>query len=96
MSKKHHQAGLIALNKYLIGDICRLLIMPACYGMNNTIRCFYRIDHTPAIITLMYFGLAYNTAHTLFQVMQKSLHHIKTGYDISSPVYNDDFVPLAG
>ena len=81
-SRKNHQAGLLALNKCLIGDICRLLRTSACYGMNDAIGCFDWIDHTPEIITLMQFGLEYNTAHTLFQVIQKSLHCIKTGYGI--------------
>ena len=88
--KKHHQAGFLDLNKCLIGDICRLLRMSACYGMNDVIRCFDRIDHTPAIITLMRLGLAYNSTYTLFQFCTK------IGYGIASPVYNDNFIPLAG
>ena len=96
MSRKYHQAGLLTLNKCLIGDIFRFLQISVCYQMNNTIRCFGRIDHTPVIITLMCFGLSYNSAHTFFQVMQKSLHRIKTDYGISSPVCGDKSVPLAG
>ena len=42
-STKHHQSGLLAINKYLIGDICRHLRMLACYGMDDTIRCFDRM-----------------------------------------------------
>ena len=64
--------------------------------MNDAIGCFNWIDHTPAVITLMRFGLEYNPAHTLFKVMQKSLHCIKTGYGISEPVYGDKTIPLAG
>ena len=74
----------------------KLLRTSTCYGVNNAIGCFKQIDHTPAIITLMQFGLEYNAAHTLFQVMQKSLHCIKTGYGISEPVYGDKTIPLAG
>ena len=57
-----------------------------CYGMNETIRFFDRIDHTPAIITMMRFSLVYTAAHTLSQVMQKILYCIKTGYGTSGPV----------
>ena len=64
--------------------------------MNNAIGCFNRIDHTPAIITLMQFGIGYNASHTLFQVIQKSLHCIKTGYSICGPVNGNKSVPLAG
>jgi len=95
-SRKNHQAGLLALNKCLIGNICRLLRTSACYSMNDAIGCFDRIDHTLAITTLIQFGIEYNASHTLFQVMQKSLHHIKTGYGILEPVYGDKTVPLAG
>ena len=94
--RKNHQTGLLTLNKSLIGDICRLLRTSACYGMKNAIICFDRIDHTPAIITLMQFGLEYNATHTLFQVMQKYLHRINIGYGISGPVYGDKTVPLSG
>ena len=69
--------------------------MPACYRMNNVIRSFDRIDHTLAIITLMRFGLAYNAAHTLFQVMKNFLHCIKTGYGISGPIYGNKSIPSA-
>ena len=64
--------------------------------MNNAIGCFDSIYHTPAIITLMEFGLKYNATHTFFQVIQKSLHHIKTGYGIYEPVYGNKPVCLAG
>ena len=49
-SRKHHQAGLLALNKSLIGEIFRLLRISYFYGMNYTIRLFDRIDHKLAII----------------------------------------------
>ena len=95
-SKKNHQVSLLSLNKCLIGDIFRLLRVLACYRMIDAIGCFDRINHTPAIISLMQFGLDYSTVHTLFQVMQKSLHCIKTGYGTLEPVYGDETVPLAG
>lgn len=49
-SRKHHQAVLLALNKCNIGEIFRLFIMLACYGINNVIGCFDRIYHTSVII----------------------------------------------
>ena len=51
-SIKHHQAGLLALNKVLIGDLSRVMVRALCYAMNNVIECFDRIDHTPAILVL--------------------------------------------
>ena len=69
--------------------------MLAYYGMNDAIGCFYRIDRTQVIITLIHFELAYNSARTLFQVIQKAVHCIKTGYGILDPVYGNNIVPLA-
>lgn len=84
--KKHQQSGLLALKKHLIGNICRLIRMLGCYSVNDAIGCFNIINHTPTIITLMCFGLIYTPACTLFQVIQKALHHIKTFHGTSVPI----------
>lgn len=70
-SRNHHQAGLLALNKVLIGYLSRVMVRALCYAMKNAIRCFNRIDHTSAILVLSIYGLEYNAARTLFKVMQK-------------------------
>ena len=36
-SRKHHQAGLLVLNKILIGDLLRVMVQALCYAMNNAI-----------------------------------------------------------
>lgn len=66
-SRKHHQAGLLMLNKVLIGDLSKVMVQALCYTMNNAIGCFNRIDHTPAILVLSRYGLEYNDARTLFK-----------------------------
>ena len=64
--------------------------------MNDAIECFDRIDHIPAILVLTRYGLDYDSTKTLFQVMQKALHTIKTGYGAFEPVYGDKMIPVAG
>ena len=34
-SRKYHQAGLLVLNKVLVGDIFRLTQFSGCYAINN-------------------------------------------------------------
>ena len=62
-SRKHHQAGLLGLNKVLIGDICRYDCCSRCYGMNDANGCFNRIQHTFAILVLMYYGVKWSICH---------------------------------
>lgn len=64
--------------------------------MNDTIGCFHRIDHTLVIFVLIRYGLDYESARILFQVMKKTLHTIKTGYRISDPICGDKMIPPAG
>lgn len=65
--------------------------------MNDAIGYLIRIDNTPAIIiTLGRFGLVNTASHTMLQVIQKVLYHIKTGYGTSGSVYGNKIVSLAG
>ena len=68
-SRKHHQAGLLLLNKVLVGDIFCLTRYSGCYGMNDTKGCYDRIDHTFAVLVLMYFGVPWHVATMLFRIL---------------------------
>ena len=48
--RKHHQAGLLVLNKVLIGNILLLTKNAIFNGMNDAKGGFDRIEHTPAVI----------------------------------------------
>ena len=48
-SRKHHQAGLLVLNKILVGDLFRLTRRAEYYGMNVTKGCFDRTEHIASI-----------------------------------------------
>ena len=53
-SRKHHQAGLLLLNKVLVGDLFRLACFSGCYTMNDGKECYDQIDHNFAILVLMF------------------------------------------
>ena len=72
------------------------MVCGLCYAMNDAIECFDRIDHTPAVLVLTKYGLKYESARILFQVMQKAMHSIKTGYGVSDHVYDNEIKLLAG
>ena len=57
-SRKFHQAGLLLLNKVLVGDLFCLSRFSACYAMNDAKGCYVRINHTFSILVLMFFGIS--------------------------------------
>ena len=57
--------------------------------MNGAKGCFDQFQHTFAVLVLMYYGVAWSVATTLFEVLQKTKQKIKTGYGVSTPVYSD-------
>jgi len=89
-SRKHHQAGLLLLNKVLVGDLFRLTRYSGCYAMNDAKECYHQIDHNFAILVLMFFGVPWMIARNLFRVLQQARHCIKTGYGILEPVYGNE------
>ena len=56
-SRKHHQAGLLLLNKVLVGNLFRLKRYSGCYAMNDAKGCYDRINHNVDILALMVFGV---------------------------------------
>ena len=55
--RKYHQAGLLLLNKVLVGDLFCLTRFVGCYAMNDAKDCYDQTDHNFAILVLMFFGL---------------------------------------
>ena len=64
--------------------------------MNDTKGCYDRIQHTSIVLILMYYGVAWSVATTLFTVLQKACHKIKTGYGVSNPVYGNEETAISG
>ena len=66
--------------------------------MNDTTGCYNHIDHTFAILVLMYFGVSSSFSTMLFFVLQRARHSIKTGYGVSEPVYGneDEYKAITG
>ena len=44
----------------------------------------------------MSFGLPQTIACTLISTLQKAVHHIKTGFGRSGPVYGNEVIPISG
>ena len=89
-SRKFHQAGLLLLNRVLVGDLFRLSRFSAYYAMNDAKGCYNRVDHTFAVLVLMYYGIAWSISRNCFQVLQQGRHCIKTGFGLSKPVYGNE------
>ena len=97
-SRRYHQAGLILLNKVLVGDLFRLTCFSGCYAMNDTKGCYDQIDHNFAILVLMFFGIPWTITRNCFRVLQQGRHRIKTGYGLVGPAYGneDEKEPITG
>ena len=68
-SKKYHQAGLLLLNKVLVGDLFCLTRYSGCYGMNDAKGFYDRIDLIFAVLVLMYFGVPWSVFTMLFRIL---------------------------
>ena len=64
--------------------------------MNDAKGCFDRIQLTFAALVLVYYGVAWSVATTLFEVLQKAQHKIKTSYGVSDPVYGKKESAISG
>ena len=66
--------------------------------MNDAKGCYDRINHNFAILTLVFFGVPWMIACTLFLVLKQTRHSIKTGYGVSKLVYGnkDPNNPIGG
>jgi hypothetical protein len=64
--------------------------------MNDATGCYDRISHPIAVLTLMSYGLPQRIACTLISTLQKAVHHIKTGFGRSGPVYGNEVIPISG
>ena len=64
--------------------------------MNDARGRFDRIQHVAAILVLMSYKVEYTPATTLFSTLQQAEHRIKTGYEISTPMYGNEETPIQG
>ena len=94
--RKHHRANLCCLNKTLVFDYFQIRRSSGIYVTVDATGCFDRIRHAAIILTLQSFGLVATFARTLFEVLQRSMHSIQTGFGVSSPLYGNEHPPLQG
>ena len=64
--------------------------------MDDAKGCFDRIQHTFAVLVLIHYGVVWSVVTTLFEVLQKAKHKIKTGYGVSTPIYGDEETAISG
>ena len=92
-SRKHHDSRKAVLNKVILNNIVRQKRIAIALGMNDARGCYDRIVHSIAILVLMSFGVAGETARAMFKVLQEAEHHMKTGYGRSERAYGNKPVP---
>ena len=95
-SRKGHTAINACLSKRLFCDLFRQKRRAAAVAMNDATGCYDRISHPIAVLTLMSYGLPQRIACTLISTLQKAVHHIKTGFGRSGPVYGNEVIPISG
>jgi len=61
----------LLLNKVFIGDLFQLTCYTGCYGMNNAKGCFDYIEHTFAILVLMYYRVSWSIVISLFMFFRR-------------------------
>ena len=79
-SRKKHKVVSCCLAKVCFMDTLRQKKHAGTIGMNNLKGNYDRIVHTVAILVLLSFGIHYDTARILLEVLQLAKHQIKTGY----------------
>ena len=92
--RKHHRANLCCLNKTLVFDEFQIHRSSGIYVTVDATGCFDCICHAAVILTLWSFGLVATFAQTLFEVLQRSMHSIQTGFGVSSPLYGNEHPSL--
>ena len=84
------------LNKVILIDIIRQKRIAAALGMNNARECYDHILHSVAILVLISFRVAGETAQAMVKVLHEVKHHIKTGFERSERAYGNGPVSQQG
>ena len=98
-SRKKRKAISCCLAKVCFMDTLRQKKHAGAIGMNDLKGNYDRIVHTVAILVLLSFGIHYDTARMMMEVLQLAEHQIKTGYGLLQHLYGGkkgDSVPEMG
>ena len=95
-SRKHYKSINTCLNKKLVCDVLRQKTRASAVAILDAKGCYSAISHPIAVLALMSFGLSQHMYKVLFSTLQKSKHHIKTGFEQSEAVYGNEEVPIMG
>ena len=92
-SRKHHKYINAIVNKVILNDVLRQKRRAGAISMNNARGCYDRIIHSVTILVLMSFGVAGPIIRALFKVLDKTDHHIKTGFGRLDHAYGNKTNP---
>ena len=99
-SRKNHSAIDQALNKVLMHDLLRLLRQPGAHMVGDLAKCYDRIEHSFAGLSLRCQGLPKGPVEAMFGTIQELVHHVRTIYGDSSISFSSDnplyAVPIQG
>jgi hypothetical protein len=79
-SCKDGQAAEQVLNKRLAMDVTRQTQRVMAMAGTNAKLCFDRMAHIPTSLSMQRFGVPKGPVASLFRVLQKSIHRIRTAY----------------
>ena len=79
----------------LVRDLFCVTQYSGYYGINDAKGCYDQLDHTFAILVLMYFEVPWSAPTIMFLVLQKAHHSIKTGYSVFEPVHGNEEAAIA-
>jgi hypothetical protein len=82
-----HRANETCLNSTLILDDSRFRRKPMAICSNDAKGCFDRIVHSVAMICMRRFGVPKNPLLSMFKVIQKLNHHVRTAFGDSEGTY---------
>ena len=79
-SRKKHQSIDLALSKRLVWDLLITQRRAAGWISNDAKSCFDRIVHSVAKISLLRFGIPWQTLEMMFKTLSNATHWVRTGY----------------
>jgi hypothetical protein len=86
-SRHHHRSNIAALNKVLTMDIMRQRRHAGSMCSNDAKSCYDRVVHSIAILSHIRQGAPPSAVKSMFETLQKAVHHVRTAYGVSDRHY---------
>jgi hypothetical protein len=96
-SRNKHQSIMAALNKRLTMDLLRQRRQSGALCSNDAKSCYDRVVHSVASLSMRRLGAPIAPINSMFILLQKAAHQIRTAFGVSEKKYSDDqAIPLQG